>query len=216
MKPKNYPDKNFLFVRFGLLNHRNEQKMWVGNVKGSEHFYHKAPANRGFYAMPYLFQDFFLISVSDKLQEGKLPFKKVKESCSFKSIDCPFSDKNCSDKSLDCPFDHWFFNGENCSFMEKYHAAKKFNKRVVMNNRRFFYKKHGHIWHHLKDYVPNHLVLKRSGSWILTDMKTWYDGIRKYKVKSKCSYHNETNTWATSHHWLDREYLEVFIDEKVD
>jgi hypothetical protein len=61
-----------------------------------------------------------------------------------------------------------------------------------------------------------HFVLKRSGSWILTDMKAWYDGIRKFKVNSKNLYHGiAPNTWAISSHWLDKEYLEVFIDEKV-
>jgi hypothetical protein len=45
------------FVRYGVINSRQKQKMW----NGVEEDFHHAPESRGFYAMPYDFQEPYLV-----------------------------------------------------------------------------------------------------------------------------------------------------------
>lgn len=55
----------YVFVRFGGLHLKN-QKGYNKNPKT----YHEPPANRGFYAMPKIAQEFFLIGSLNKTQPG--------------------------------------------------------------------------------------------------------------------------------------------------
>lgn len=66
-----------IFVRFGNLDHNKKQKR---NFRNSD-TYHTAPSTRGFYAMPKILQEFFLIgslrSTQSKGQFGKDWDKKI-------------------------------------------------------------------------------------------------------------------------------------------
>lgn len=58
----------YVFVRFGGLDLKN-QYGYTPKFKT----YHAPPCNRGFYAMPKIAQDFFLLSSIDKYQRGIFP-----------------------------------------------------------------------------------------------------------------------------------------------
>jgi hypothetical protein len=62
------------FVRFGGL----DIKVQKGHRREEESGYHSPPSTRGFYAMPKVAQEFFLISSLEKTQPGIFP-KKPKE-----------------------------------------------------------------------------------------------------------------------------------------
>ena len=55
-----------IFVRFGGLNIKPQQGFGKDN-------YHAPPASKGFYAMPLIAQEMFLVGSLDKTQQGTLP-----------------------------------------------------------------------------------------------------------------------------------------------
>jgi hypothetical protein len=60
----------YIFVRFGGLNLKKQKAFKKDDSKYS---YHSPPAKRGFYAMPKIAQEFFLLGALDKTQPGVFP-----------------------------------------------------------------------------------------------------------------------------------------------
>jgi hypothetical protein len=58
------------FVRFGGLDLKNQKGF-------GKYGFHAPPAARGFYAMPYVAQEFFLISSMDIYQPGTMPKEPI-------------------------------------------------------------------------------------------------------------------------------------------
>lgn len=64
----------FTFVRFGGLNLKSQK----GFSKTPE-TYHQPPASRGFYAMPKIAQELFLIGSLDSYQPSSVPKKNYEK-----------------------------------------------------------------------------------------------------------------------------------------
>ena len=196
MKPtKTLKSDKYKFVRYGILNPRQKQKVHVGNYVepsgGSLMSFHIAPKSRGFYAFPFKLQELYLISGSTEYQKDVLPFKKL---------------------IPELPEDEQTTFEIAAAEYRKNIPIKQQNEKILKENFRIFYKTNGTIWHHLIDATPHCEVIEKSGTWIRTSMEAWYKALGKNKVNL---FHNDPCGSWQSDVKFSKDHYEVFIDEKV-
>jgi hypothetical protein len=178
-----------IFVRFGGLDLKNQR----GYSKEPKTF-HSPPASRGFYAMPKLAQELFLISGMSSYQPGTTPKHPKRDD----------------EKSF----------SENEQIILRY--EKRYKKSISLMKKEFF-KKDGFIWHHLLDRVENHEVVDRHGSWVKTSITAWKKAFRKESINCRYGQSkleiNITNInepiISGLFGFYSKDHLEVFFDEKV-
>jgi hypothetical protein len=174
-----------VFVRFGGLDLKNQ----LGYNKQPE-TYHSPPAPRGFYAMPKIAQEFFLIGSIDKFQPDSLPKTKSKDS--FKNEDEYFS----------------YLDG-----------LEKNRKLALRKLRKEFTKSDGNIWHHLVDYVDRNEIIDSHGSWVKTSLSAWRKAFSKSSLKDRYGIGDfsvnsiDKSSGVTGDY--SKDHYEVFFDEKV-
>jgi hypothetical protein len=181
-----------IFVRFGGLDLKKQN-----GYTSEQKTFHSPPASRGFYAMPKVAQEFFLISSIEKTQPSAFP-KPVEY------------DENRSD-------------AESEKLYDSYYKRRKVSLRV---SRKEFTKLSGYIWHHLGDYIKTNEVVDRHGSWVKTDIASWERAFSRISLKYRygdsgtfggtmsITSINETLR-SGLFGFYSRDEFEVFFDEKV-
>ena len=194
---KNLKGKNLtLFVRFGGLDLKNQK----GFGRDS---YHSPPATRGFYSMPYVAQELFLIGSLDKFQPGTVPKPlKGKLIGTWEDGEPKYDWSHLTTEDWDK------------------HAKRK--KKAISAMRKTFTKKNGNIWHHLGDYVERNEVIATHGSWVKTTMSAWRDAFVKISLTQRYGAYAGGNDFRTESvndsklfGWYSKDHCEVFFDEKV-
>ena len=186
-----------IFVRFGGVNLKKQK-----GYKPDPATYHSPPAPRGFYAMPKVAQEFFLISSMQVYQPNTVPKFPKKEICGEDENGIPI----CAEASSE----QW----------DEYH---KRTKKAISSMRKEFIKMDGNIWHHLSDHVKPNEVIDRHGTWIKTDIKSWQKAFSKRSLKYRYGERDDfggitsINEPARSGLFgvYSRDEFEVFFDEKV-
>ena len=178
---KNNLDK--IFIRVGNLG-PVKQKGFNSNDESMG--MHKPPAIYGFYAMPYRFQEWFLIGSIEYFQP--------------KIFGC-LADKK--------------FEKEDGSFDWKAQAELR-NKLLRQHTHKFSVNATDELWHHLIKHVPNNEVLQRHGAWIKTSFKAWQKALSKESVNLRIesgSGNINNTTKRTGYYSMD--HFEVFFDYKI-
>jgi len=157
--------KNNKFVRYGNLDIYNKQEWHVKKPKQNDPIsnYHLAPVSRGYYAMPFKYVEMFLVGAVSKTQPEQ--FKKLDNLYDEKAPTLQF----CGNEAVNEKEYEDHFNKIN---------AKR--KKIYSKNRKIFIlKDEDLVWHHLEEFTPLNEIEKRSGSWILTTVKTYNNSIKK-------------------------------------
>lgn len=182
------------FVRFG--------KIGVVKQKGyttveSDKSFHSPPAKKGFYAMPFKFQELFLVGCISATQNIKLPTKIVKEYITEREAKYDF----CNSVIL---------RDEN---NKPYIEHIEFDLHSLRKN--FTVSKDDLIWSHL-DLIPNHLILARDGSWINCTVGTYIKYLPKFHSKNKLNMLRWTNgDISVLGNNFSKDVYEVFFEDKV-
>ncbi len=188
-----------VFVRFGGLDLKTQK-----GYSQDDKTFHQPPASRGFYAMPKVVQEFFLIGSLDKSQPNVFP--KAPDYPEHKEINGELS-----------PIDQEEWEKAQAAFDWDSHD-KKYKKRKS-EIRKEFRKTEGNIWHHLVDKVPANEVLARKGSWIKTSIKAWQKAFNKESLQNRYGEDsfkkNSINNTRGINGFYSKDNLEVFFDEKV-
>ena len=185
-KEKNPKGKDLnVFVRFGGLDLKT-QSGYTSDPKT----FHSPPASRGFYAMPKVAQERFLIGSIDKYQPGTMP--KIKTRDKFKSDD------------------------EYFTYLDEFEKIKKSALRKL---RKEFTKTDGNIWHHLGDFIKRSDILDEHGSWVKTTIDVWKKAFSKSSLKDRYGApafsENSINKTKGITGYYSKDHYEVFFDEKV-
>jgi hypothetical protein len=171
-----------IFVRYGGLDLKN-QKGYSKNVE----CFHQPPAPRGFYAMPKIAQESFLIGCLDKTQPDIFPKKpKFTEGGNYDEyrILCAEYEERC----------------------------KKIYSNIF---KEFKLSNDANIWHHLNDNVKPSEIIKRNGYWIKTSVKVWKKAFSKKSVQSRIeSGQGDINSTFKISGYYSKDHLEIFVDEK--
>lgn len=175
--------KNKIFIRYGKLALVKQKGYGSGT-------FHSPPTQRGCYAMPYLFQELFLISSIEKFQP-QLPFPK--NNIQY--------DSNTPMSEIKIMEDEYFKNRKK--------FLKKIKKTIIL-------KGHEYFWHHLENNVKPHQVINRHGSWIKTSFKTWEKLLAKESLKLRVdsSKSNGINSINKTTGYYGKDHFEVFFDKK--
>lgn len=183
-----------LFVRFGGLDLRDQK----GYTNKSDATYHSPPAPRGFYAMPKVAQEFFLIGSLDKTQLNIFP--KAPE----------YPGRDASPEQLA----EW----EKARDEFDWDAHGRRRDKRYSEIRKEFRKEHGSVWHHLGERVPNSEVEARKGSWVKTSMAAWRKAFSKESINNRYGrpeFSVDTVNRARMFGYMSQDHYEVFFDEKV-
>lgn len=196
-KKSSKENKLNIFVRFGGLDLKNQKGF------GKDTF-HSPPATRGFYAMPLVAQEFFLIGSLDKTQKSVFP-KEPKKKISGE-------DENGIPICEPAPQEEW----------DK-HSKRK--DKVYTLLRKQFVKKEGNIWHHLTEWVDRNEIIAEHGSWCKTSIKAWQVAFSRVSLNRR--YGEKNSGWDFSTNSINnparaglfgmysKDEFEVFFDEKV-
>ena len=189
-----------IFVRFGGVNIKKQK-----GYSQSPRTFHSPPAPRGFYAMPKIAQELFLISSMERYQPSAVPKIPKKEICGEDEEGIPI----CADITEE----QW----------DEFHRRRDI---AIHAMRKEFTKRRGNIWHHLVDQVKPSDVIASHGSWVKTDLESWKKAISKISLKYR---YGDSGTFGgtmsiTSINetmrsglfgYYSRDEFEVFFDEKV-
>jgi len=188
------------FVRFGGVNLKTQKGFGADS-------YHSPPASRGFYAMPLVTQEFFLISSMDKYQPGTMPKEPKRKVIGY------WEDGEPKYETLPD---------------EVYVEHEKRRKKSLSVKRKVFYRNTGNIWHHLGEYTDRNEIISQHGSWVKTSIKAWQKAFAKmslnnrYGEKSKSEYGWDFSTNSINNPirsglmgMYSKDHCEVFFDEKV-
>lgn len=176
-----------IFVRFGGVNLK-KQKGYSPEPKT----FHSPPASRGFYAMPKVAQEFFLISSMSKYQPGTVPdYPTIPEGLTAE---------------------------EENKMWDDHHKRRK---NAISAMRKEFTKSEGNLWHHLSEYTDRNEIIATHGSWVKTSIQAWEKAFRKMSINHrygngdkhiKVSSINDAKGLLG---WYSKDHCEVFFDEKV-
>jgi hypothetical protein len=204
-----------VFVRYGGL----DLKAQKGFKSKEDKSYHSPPTTRGFYAMPKIAQEMFLVSSMDEFQPGTMPklpeypyHKEVKDSEGNMTLS---PEDKAAWKKLSDEFDY-----------VAHEAQSKIN---LSNMRKEFKRSEGNIWHHLEEHTPNNEVIGRNGSWIKTSIKAWQKAFMKDSINGRYGEDfggmddrenkgrglNSINNARGLNGMYSKDHYEVFFDEKV-
>ena len=181
----------YQFVRFGGMNLKKQK-----GYSDKAYSFHAPPANRGFYAMSKVAQEFFLIGSLETTQPGVFSKRKDRPEGITLAEEEEFWDKQEKDR-----------------------------KKKIRSIRREFRKNKGNVWHHLNDFVPNNEIIDRHGSWVKTSISVWKKGFIKHSIQSRYGDKNTYRDISTNSinnplrsglfGVYSKDHLEVFFDEKV-
>ena len=187
-----------IFVRFGGTNIKRQKGF------GKSDTFNSPPATKGFYAMPLVAQEFFLLGSMDVYQPGTMP-KEPK-----RKVIGQWEDGDPKYEQL--PDEVW----EN-------HAKRR--KKALSVKRKQFLKKTGNIWHHLAEYTDRNEIIAENNSWVKTSIQAWQKAFAKMSLKHR--YGEKNSSWDMSTHSINqparsgvtgmysKDHCEVFFDEKV-
>ncbi len=182
-----------VFVRFGGLDPIKQK----GYGKET---YHSPPASRGFYAMPKVVQEFFLIGSLSSTQLYKFP----------KSPKYPEKGENFEQDVIK-------FREESDNFDWDKHNKR--TDKIYSLIRREFKKTTGNIWHHLGEYVDNNEVIERHDSWVKTTIQSWTKAFSRRSLNDRYGEDqfstNNINKSRGIAGFYSKDHFEVFFDEKV-
>jgi len=220
-----YNKKDIKFIRFGDLSPIKQS----GYKKDT---YHSAPVNKGFYAFVEFMIEPFLLGGYNPIGTKYSKRKYIKDHNGNKVIVGKFHE-DINKPPVDEWDDHfeWIINLEE---EEMENIYKKYSKHKVLfygteihkngyiylhtmkKPKRFSYK--GEIWHHHIEETPNHLILKRSKDWVLTDFNTFVDSFNKAvfeMVKDNNVWRRKAdlNLISTRNKQYSKDIFEVFIEK---
>lgn len=217
MKEKNKEQKNIYqkFVRYGKLK-VTKQRGYEENPMS----FHTPPAKQGFYAMPYKFQELFLIGGIDESQNINIP-GKVEEKWIIDTVE------NINREYEEDPEGIYSLKDyleENDMYYKTYiqknidgvdEVWKEYKKPLWGRVRKEFYvDKDELIWSHLTN-VPNNEVLARKGSWINTTVGTYVKYVKKYVFNRRSEllkyYNGNINSIPNNY---SKDEFEVFFEDK--
>ena len=177
----------YTFVRFGGVNLKKQK-----GYSPKPLTFHAPPAARGFYAMPKVAQEMFLVSSIGKYQEGTMPKEpKYNEDISDEEWGKIFKD---------------YYEGKESNFSKM---------------RKEFRKTDGFVWHHLSFYCLRKDIVDEHGSWIKTSIRAWEKAFRKMSLNHRYGLGdeypgvNDINQARGIMGLFSKDHCEVFFDEKV-
>jgi hypothetical protein len=180
----------YIFVRFGGVNIK-KQKGYSTNPKT----FHAPPASRGFYAMPKVAQEMFLVGYIGSFQKSTMPKN-------------PKYDSNFNDEQYE-------------EYQKKY---KDYNIRVekrFSEMRREFRKDSGFLWHHLSEYCERRDIIDSHGSWVKTSVRAWEKAFIKMSLNHRYGMGDPRISVGNINEargivgLFSKDHCEVFFDEKV-
>lgn len=199
-----------VFVRFGGLDLKTQK----GYTQKDSSF-HAPPAARGFYAMPKVAQEMFLVGSIDSFQPGTMP--KTPEYPEHKE----YKDEEGKMKLSPEDLEKWRKERDAFDWDKHGEATKKRMSEI----RKEFKKTEGNIWHHFVDYVPHNEVIERHGSWVKTSIKTWQKAFMKDSMNGRYGEdfggtekgrgYDSINKGRGINGYYSKDHYEVFFDEKV-
>lgn len=210
--------KNINFVRWGGLSSVKQEHYESDN---EEKTFHNPPEKHGFYAFPEYAIEMFLVASMIHPHRGRSKWLKDENGNKVEVTD----DDTFFDKET------WLsgFCGNVLKIArkkgirrKKLHSVelkKKLGKEALSDlettdERKIYasvefkpkkFKYTGNIWHHLP--VANNLILKKSGSWVLTTYKDYLDAYHKEVNKER--YFKKLNGVKHS-----KDHFEVFIPDQ--
>jgi len=192
-----------IFVRFGGVDLKNQKGYKADASKQKS--YHSPPAPRGFYAMPKVAQEFFLISGMSSYQPGTVPNYPKKKIVGEDENGIPI----CGDITQEQWDDH----------------QKRYDK-AISAMRKEFSRKDGNVWHHLEEWTDQNEIIGRHGSWVKTSIQAWKKAFTKMSLNNRYG-EKRFSGWDLSTKSINeplrsglmgmysKDHCEVFFDEKV-
>lgn len=212
------------FVRYGRLDKWAKQNNYVQNKKTDLHgeksteiTYHTAPVGRGFYAMPFGYEEEFLIGSLNATQPDLFPDNIDK------GLTNPYYDENGEfiGGKGEMFYDEKLKMWDKKETKEEREYEKEINRRrnnLYKKNRKVFtLKDTDKIWHHLVSDIKKEEIEKRSGAWVYSTVKAWKSAFIKSMKILRGYQHSE---WAndgkpyydkTSKSSFSKDHLEVFV-----
>jgi hypothetical protein len=200
------------FIRFGGLSLVNQK-----GYNSSMPSFHSPPTRKGIYAFNLkTIEPFLLGGYGNKLQWVKdksgNPIEQTDENYEIMSKAFP------DIKGDDGKVIRW---GKDRNFYKQFDSKKKGDKfyySKLIKPKRFFYI--GEIWHHLNEFVGNHQILTRKGSWVLTDIDAYEKAFIKQVMEHKFEWtQNKGNIneplRSGPANCFSKDHFEVFISNKV-
>lgn len=170
------------FIRFGTFK---PQKHFRRYNEDGELSYHCAPVKYGIYAFPSGKMDMFLLGATYEVSNPscKSAYVKDKKGKKVKITDIYYeTDKEIVDR-YGFPSKEEKINKDIKPFIQHNNIRKRYiwgdkNNAVYLKKPKIF-EYEGLIWHHLKEYVSHNDIIRESGSWVLTDMKTYVKAFKR-------------------------------------
>jgi hypothetical protein len=166
------------FVRFGSLDRYNYQ----ATTHKDKDSFHAAPAKRGFYAMPFKYQERFLIGSLATTQPQLFPKSVTEDPPPGLSVE------------------------EGDKWWKKYNSERK--KAFERNRHEFTLKDDDVIWHHFTDHVDPGEEMKRTEYWVLTTVKSWKKALKR-EVATESAYVSKGKRRSMT--MIDKDSFEVFV-----
>lgn len=182
-----------IFVRFGKL-HLTKQEGF------GDDYFHSPPASKGFYAMPFRFQEYFLIGSLESYQpeQYNVP-KKLKTETIIKEEDDELRNNLWKEKE------------------------KLRNKKLTELRHEFFVPNDKLVWHHLERNAKPFEIIDRYNSWIKTDMGTYKRCmlLESFKLRAETLKYfdkdeiKSINSVKKNAGGFSKDHFEVFFDTKI-
>jgi len=177
-----------IFVRIGRL-HLTKQKGFGGDS------FHSPPSPIGFYAMPYRFQEIFLVGSVYKTQSKQVNIPKKLQTDEILKIED---------------------NEERNELWVKREAYM--SKKMFELTHKFNVNDNVYVWHHLKS--PHNEIIDTHGSWIKTTMFEYRIALKKENIKLRAESlkycdKKDINSVSKMAGCCSKDHFEVFFDTKV-
>lgn len=224
-----YNKKDITFIRFGNLS-PVKQKSYKNNT------YHSAPVKKGIYAFVHFMIEPFLLGGYNKLGTKYSKRKYIKDNKGNKIIIGKFyEDINKPPVKGEEEYDDHFewsihLTDDEIERLEKRYSKQKnlFLSSQLHRNGNIYletlikpknFKYTGNIWHHLIEETPEHLILKLTEYWVLTDFNTYVKSFNKAlhnKVKEQNSFRKDSKlkpVLKSRYKQFSKDHFEVFIEK---
>lgn len=198
------------FVRYGNLNTRKHKEHRNGDT------FHTAPRFRGIYAFPKRFEELFLLGGVDPDGEINRMNRRVEYLRDELGNRIRWSDY-CNENTDEV-------QGTDMRKLHRILKRRGARQRdlsssndgyvTVVTNRHVF-EYDGPVWHHLTQDVPRKDILLESGSWVLTDIRTYENALKRSDGKERFeSSLGRKHSGDRSRHknYYSKDHYEVFIE----
>lgn len=178
-----------IFVRFGGLNIKKQK----GFTPDEDKSFHSPPTTKGFYAMPKVAQEWFLLGAMDTYQPNSILKPLAPDALNHLTQE------------------------ERAEIYAK--RGKRYAKSISLM-RKEFTKTQGNIWHHLEEYTDRNEIIETDGAWVKTSIKAWEKAFGKMSInlrmpKSEYIKNTSVNQAKGLLGGFSKDHCEVFFDEKV-